>query len=201
MTEIAERSLFAKLAEISKEIERVPKSGHNDHQNYDYATASDIFDTIRPLMAERGLVLIPELISAAQDSKKSVLDWRMHITDAESGEQITIPWTSEAHDALDKGMAKAATNGKKSFFVHLFNISTGDLSVDSDNPDAARPDWLTPEAMTKLCHWAFVTKGLTPEQLYEALGEKWPIQLRVERKSVAVAMVESYLSEADAPAS
>ena len=45
-------SLYAKMAKVMGDIERLPKSGHNSHFKYDYATESDIADAIRPLLAK-----------------------------------------------------------------------------------------------------------------------------------------------------
>ncbi|MDT2521890.1 ERF family protein, partial [Enterococcus raffinosus] len=54
-----ESSLMHKLVEITQAVERIPKNGHNSHQNYDYALESDIKDVVRKEMANRNLMMIP----------------------------------------------------------------------------------------------------------------------------------------------
>ncbi len=141
----AKPTLYAKLAAVLGEIQRVPKSGKNKHFNYEYATNEDVLDFIRPLLAAHGIAFWASMVECAQaaeqtDSGKTTT--RTHIVlefafaDVDSGEVITSRWHGEALDSQDKGITKAATLAKKYFLLNTFLISTGDLRED---PDADAP--------------------------------------------------------------
>ncbi len=142
----AKPTLYAKLAAVLGEIQRVPKSGKNKHFNYEYATNEDVLDFIRPLLAAHGIAFWASMVECAQaaeqtDSGKTTT--RTHIVlefafaDVDSGEVITSRWHGEALDSQDKGITKAATLAKKYFLLNTFLISTGDLR---DDPDADAPE-------------------------------------------------------------
>lgn len=46
-----------RLAKIQQELQ-VPKSNHNDYGNYDYRSAEDILEKVKPLLEEEGLALL-----------------------------------------------------------------------------------------------------------------------------------------------
>ena len=118
--------VYAKVAKVMGAVHRIPKNGRNDFHKYDYVTEADLVDTIRPLMAEIGLVLI-----ASQDERDDSGEVvRIHHTftffDADDGSSVEFGVWGEGHDKLDKGSYKAFTGAMKYALMKSFLVSTGD---------------------------------------------------------------------------
>ena len=64
MTE--KRSLAAKLVEVMKAVESVPKNGWNDFHKYEYATEADILRAVRGKLAELGVLMLTSVRGRAR---------------------------------------------------------------------------------------------------------------------------------------
>ncbi|MEG0123149.1 ERF family protein [Enterococcus sp.] len=136
MAEIAreQKRLLTKLVEITAVVERIPKNGHNDKQNYDYALESDIKDVVRKEMSDRGLVLISSELSRNKSELQGrngvqqlvTLEVQFTIFDAETGESIQFTGFGDGQDFGDKALYKAKTGALKYALTTLFLIPTGD---------------------------------------------------------------------------
>ena len=153
------KSLVWKLAEVMSVVERVPKRGRNDFHKYDYATEADIAQAIRQALAERHILLIPEVTKYLQQelgpNKKgeardplTVLDMVFTFRDGETGESLAQPWVGIGQDGGDKGVYKAMTGAEKYFLLKTFLIPTGD-DPEHDNGAGKRPRQVTVEAPTR----------------------------------------------------
>lgn len=138
--------LAAKLADVMKAVERIPKNGWNDFHKYKFATEADIADAIRGELAARQVVLVPGITGMEREKvgdKGQVLTtlfMTMTFIDGESGEQIERPWLGAGADKEDKGHYKAMTGGEKYFLLKTFLVPTG------DDPEADGTKHTTPHA-------------------------------------------------------
>jgi hypothetical protein len=128
----AQAALFAKLASAMGKLERLPRSGHNSHFNYDFVTDSDVSDAVRAALASEGVAFFASLLRAHADGKKTVADFLYTFADSKTGATWSCNWTGEAIDSQDKGLAKAATSALKYFLLKTFVLSSGDPLDDSD---------------------------------------------------------------------
>lgn len=147
MGEVPKPSLLVrKLAEVMGEVSHVPKSGHNQTQNYNYATEADVLASVRAGLAKRHVVLTPRV---------EKLDWRqiqreagkaplnvatVHMTfcahDGETGEVLEVASTvGEGMDSGDKAVFKAMTGATKYAVLKLFLIPTGDDPEADGKPE------------------------------------------------------------------
>jgi len=127
--------LFKKMSNIMGKLERIPKNGFNKHFQYAFVEDSDVLDAVRKAMSEAGLCLFVSMVELKQEGKKTVGHFRFTFADGETGETMTVPWSGEAIDTQDKGIAKTATSAVKYFLLKTFLISTGDEpDSDSDGP-------------------------------------------------------------------
>lgn len=137
MSEKAEtpsRNLMHKLVEIMNSVERIPKNGHNNHQNYDYAQESDIKDVVRKELAERNVMMIPNELSRTttqiptkNGSQQLVtLEIEYTLIDADSSETMKMVGYGDGQDSGDKAVYKAKTGALKYALTSLFMIPTGD---------------------------------------------------------------------------
>lgn len=139
------KSLVRKLAEISKEIGRVPKNGYNAFHKYKYVLESDLVDHIRPLLADRNVIIVPRVArtfggeSATvgrveemtgwahnNDGDLSIIIFEYDIIDGDSNERITTSAVGYGSDKGDKGAYKASTGAYKYMLMRLFQVATGD---------------------------------------------------------------------------
>jgi len=132
----AQAALFAKLARVMGKLNRLPKSGHNAHFNYDFVTDGDVSDAVRAALASENVAFFASLLRASTDGKKTVADFLFTFADGETGATWPCHWTGEAMDTQDKGTAKAATSALKYFLLKTFVLSAGD---PVDDPDADGP--------------------------------------------------------------
>ncbi len=149
--------LVKKLASVMATIERIPKRGHNNFHNYDYATEADIVAVVRQELAKRHVMLIPAIIGREREpvgEKGSVLthlDMAFTFLDGETGEEKTFRWLGAGTDKEDKGAYKAMTGGEKYFLLKTFLIPTGDdPEVEADEQPAAvgQPRTRAPQPQT-----------------------------------------------------
>ena len=127
------KGLAAKLVQVLKGVQRVPKNGRNTFQNYDYTTQADAIEHVRPLLAEAGLALLYDCLEV-QDLENARVRVKVQYTliDSDSGESKATVCYGEARDAdrqgqpQDKGLYKAITGANKYWLFQTFMISTGD---------------------------------------------------------------------------
>ncbi len=130
-------ALYAKMAAILGELERVPKRGTNSYYGYKYATESDLLDELRPAMARHRVAFFLSIDGAERIDMKGARGGdvtRVYVTATfacgDTGETITVKWWGDGQDAGDKGLYKALTGAVKYLMMKVFLISTG------DDPDA-----------------------------------------------------------------
>lgn len=130
-----ELNLMQKLAEIMNDIERIPKRGHNDFHNYDYALEADIKDVVRTELAkrkimmfsnERSRTMMPVTTRKGATEQIVTLEVEYTLIDSASGETIKFTGYGDGQDAGDKAVYKAKTGALKYALTSLFLIPTGD---------------------------------------------------------------------------
>jgi hypothetical protein len=124
----------------------VQKAGHNDFQNYKYATEADAIAALRPIMIKHGLCMIPSVESVEQDEwgNTNVL---MHyrILD-EDGNFLSFRAAGSGNDKNskgvgDKGIYKALTGASKYALLKTFMMETGDdPEVPSQQEKESKPE-------------------------------------------------------------
>lgn len=138
-------SLFRKVAQVLGEIERVPKHGHNSYYNYDYATESDLVETVRPALSKAGLAMFATIVQVeALENNITRVAVDITLGCADTGEVWTSRWFGDGQDKGEKGIYKAYTGAIKYWLMKTFLVSTGDDPEDDgaqpkDKAQPARP--------------------------------------------------------------
>ena len=133
----AQAALFAKLAAVMGQLERLPKSGHNSHFNYDFVTDGDVSDAVRAALAAEGVAFFASMKGTHLDGKKTTAYFTYTFADGQTGATWSCDWVGEAIDSQDKGIAKAATSALKYFLLKTFVLSSGDPADDIDSDNAS----------------------------------------------------------------
>ena len=131
-----ELNLREKFAEVRRRLGYVQKRGHNERHNYSYVTAADLAGSVGDILAELGVVVIPQLQSISTETPRSSSDriarvvMNYRFVDARSGEELTVRVAGEGADPGDKAPYKAMTGALKYALLQSFLLSTGDDPED-----------------------------------------------------------------------
>lgn len=139
---MSEGGIYAKLAEAITEVDWLTKDGTNEFHHYKYTSAEEVYRRLRGPLLNRGLVILPEIATVAQDGDLTLITLHIRIVDSASGESIAVEWAGEGQDKGDKGTYKAATGGMKTFLRHLFMLPTDDdpeADAATDKAPAKQP--------------------------------------------------------------
>jgi len=142
------QNLVRAIAAVMTDLGRIPKTGTNKFDNYDYATESDVADAIRPLLGKHGLAFLPTVAEAdkwdAGTTRQGTQQWGVTIaldvtvTDGETAH--VSRWFGEAIDRGDKAYYKAYTGALKYALLKTFCAGQGDdPEQDSPEPTKAPP--------------------------------------------------------------
>jgi ERF superfamily len=131
-----ELNLREKFAEVRRRLGYVQKRGHNERHNYSYVTAADLAGSVGDILAELGVVVIPQLQSISTETPRSSSDriarvvMNYRFVDARSGEELSVRVAGEGADPGDKAPYKAMTGALKYALLQSFLLSTGDDPED-----------------------------------------------------------------------
>lgn len=139
--------LFTKLAKVQGQLKSIPESGRNTFHKYNYATAMDIINAVRPVCAENGLVVSLSCVDQQilNDGKAAFVVVTLTVTDSETGESAFSTMPGYAEDAKsDKSLWKAITGASKYAIRSFFCLATtDDPENDSESertPKTAKAD-------------------------------------------------------------
>lgn len=142
------KTLFGKLARITQKMQRIRKTGRHP-QGYQFATDTDIIESVRDAMADENIAIISNLVSwqvleggATQKGAPifhTVAEFEFVFVCADTGASFACKWVNEALDSSDKGFNKAATAALKYFLMKTFLITTGEPDLhEGDNVQATK---------------------------------------------------------------
>mgnify|MGYP000438081232 CR=1 FL=1 len=134
-----------KMIEVMRTCRYMPKDGYNSFQKYKYTTAAGMFAKINEALTEQGLFTSTEIksiqlsdatTSKGNTEKFAVVELKIHVTDAETGEQITFEGAGSGQDAGDKAIMKANTAALKYAYIGGLCIAMSDDPEQDSNTDA-----------------------------------------------------------------
>lgn len=120
------KSIYPKMAKVMSQVSRVPKNGYNSFHKYNYATESDLTESIRPILLDAGLVFFSNVLEESRDGEFTKVKMEFTLADVETGETLKSTYWGEGQDKGDKGLYKAYTGATKYFLMKTFLIPTGD---------------------------------------------------------------------------
>lgn len=133
-------NLTEKLLNIQTRVDGVVKDAQNTSDKYRYTSSTLVNSTIRPLMNEHRLLLIPETTNAKLTEGATRSGTTRYMTelylnmvwlDVDTGDKLSVPWYAQGVDlAGEKGVGKAQTYAEKYFLLKFFHVPT-----DEDDPD------------------------------------------------------------------
>ncbi len=147
-TELKSPAIYPALIKANKAIGAIAKNNANQQQHFMFRGVDDVYNELHPILAECGIVIIPEVESYEISEKRTkkfdsnkqpyesvTLYTRatiLHHFTAEDGSHVTTKVVGEAMDSGDKGMNKAMSIALKYALFQLFTIPT----KEDKDPDA-----------------------------------------------------------------
>lgn len=173
------KSIYKKISQVMSQVNRVPKNGYNSFHKYNYATESDLTESIRPILIEAGLAFFTTVLEQNREGEFTKVKMEFTLVDIDTGETLKSTYWGEGQDKGDKGLYKAYTGATKYFLMKTFLIPTGDdpegdSTVDERNENN-KPVKLASEKQLNLITDLLkknVSEKFSFEDLYVALQQK-----------------------------
>lgn len=135
-------TLYSKVARVMGAVGMIEKNGFNNFHNYEYATAEDIKEALRPLCAKENLWISSEIADYTKNvvgsSKGSYVEIELvmnfTLRCGDTGAMTSLRYDGYALDKGDKHIYKAYTGAMKYFLINNFMLSTGD-DPEIDSPE------------------------------------------------------------------
>ena len=160
---MTQRTIFKALSAVQSDLSKVgiAKNQKNSHQNYKFRGIDDVLNTLAPIIAEHGVLIIPNVLS--KDIKTTatknggvasyvILEVGFVLYDSE-GDSICHTAYGEALDTSDKAVNKAMTAAYKYFLFQAFCIPIdGVEDADSEQIQqvASQPALVTAETLAQI---------------------------------------------------
>lgn len=164
-------TLFAKMARVMAQLERLPQNGYNAHFKYRFTTNADVSDAVRKALAVENVAFFVELIEATREGDRTVVDLAFTFACGDTGETLTKKWKAEANDKQDKGLAKAYTAGLKYFLLKTFILSTGE-EPDSDIGPSQTSSESSPPVPSQKRNGYNEAVAIDPKKLFDIVQSK-----------------------------
>lgn len=135
MTEPAKLMVLERIQAVMKAMPVIPKSGHNKHDNYDYASRDDIVGVVGKLMAEHGLVFT---LSKVVDNTFQASYF--NVSDREDVISFELDASGHHPNAAKSPQAYGSAISYAEKFAHrtMFQIETGDKDPDNESGDGPK---------------------------------------------------------------
>ncbi len=125
------KNITQKLIKVQSEL-KAPKGQKNTFGNYNYRSAEDILEAVKPLLSEQGLLMtITDIIE--QVGERYYIQAKVTITDGED----TIEVTGYARESLNKkGMDDSQITGTASSYARKYAMNGLFLIDDTKDSDS-----------------------------------------------------------------
>lgn len=139
--------IAASIIKITREIGRVQKRGENTFHKYTYAKWEDILDVLSPMIADNGLIIIPNEVhhNVLESLATIAITYEFTIVNEdgdvwpEKPKQTQLCKIKDQKNVIDdKAASKCFTQAQKYMMLSLFKIRTSD-TVDADASDDPIP--------------------------------------------------------------
>lgn len=190
---MSDRTVFKALNEVQKELASIGigKNQKNDFDGYQYRGIDDVLNTLGPILAKHGVLIIPSVESSetrqvptknggTQNHTKMTVNYTLYDV---HGDHVTHSAQGEAFDRGDKSVNKAMTAAYKYFMFQSFCIPMVGNDADSDShevSDTTEVDHM--EAVRDLMPSIMAIKESISSGDYSAGQEAW-IELTDQEKT------------------
>lgn len=141
-------NIYEAIASIMQKGAAVSKDKRNEQQRFMYRGIDDVMNVFNPLMAEAGIFMVPEVLSANREERQtskggnliySVLRVKYTFY-ASDGTSVSATVIGEGMDSGDKASNKAMAVAMKYAMFQVFCIPTEEIAdPDAETPEPSKP--------------------------------------------------------------
>ena len=125
-------SVYEKLIAVQSEL-KAPKNQHNSFGNYNYRSAEDILEALKPVLKEHGAVVFISDKPVVKENLWSYIEATATFVDIETGEKVEVTAFARENETK-KGMDVSQITGSASSYARKYALN-GLLLID-DTKDA-----------------------------------------------------------------
>ena len=141
-------NIYEAIADIMKEGCVISKEKYNQQQKFKYRGIDDVMNVFQPLMAARGIFVVPEVLENHREERHSKQGSNLiysvlkvkYTFFASDGSSISAVVIGEGMDSADKASNKALAAAMKYAMFQTFCIPTAEM----EDPDGSSPPASTP---------------------------------------------------------
>lgn len=145
------QNVYQLIASVAAEIaqEGIGKHRKNQQQGYSFRGIDDVYNTLAPIIAKHGLVILPRCLSREITERANkaggllfsvVVEVEFDFVSSHDGSRHTVKTYGEAMDSADKATNKAMSAAYKYAAFQAFCIPTeGDNDADATTHQVAQP--------------------------------------------------------------
>lgn len=183
---MSERTIFKALSAIQKELasKGISKNQENTYDNYKFRGIDQVLNTVSPIFASHGVVLLPSQesceIRTIQSSQgkpmnhcKVVMEFTFY---DENGDSVTSKFPGEAMDRGDKAVNKACTAAYKYFLFEALCIPVeGTPDADSESHEVGEENPLAAHDAAVKANFESINciKQSIEQEEWEVVAEAW----------------------------
>lgn len=141
-----EKQIYKAIPVIMGEIGHISKDKKNQQQGFMFRGVDQVMNTMKPLLADHGVFVVPEVISTKREERQTAkggnLIYTMHTIRfhfcATDGSEVVATVVGEGMDMADKSSNKAMAVAFKYACFQVFCIPTEEMA--KDDPDNYVPE-------------------------------------------------------------
>lgn len=140
-------TIYEAIADIMKEGYAISKNKRNQQQGFQYRGIDDVMNTFQPIMAERGIFVVPEVLETAREERQnknggnliySVMKVKYTFF-ASDGSSVSATVVGEGMDSGDKASNKAMSVAMKYAMFQVFCIPTEEMRDPDEESHEVTP--------------------------------------------------------------
>lgn len=128
-------TIYEAIADIMKEGYAISKNKLNQQQGFQYRGIDDVMNTFQPIMAERGIFVVPEVLETAREERQTTKGGNLiysvmkikYTFYASDGSSVSATVVGEGMDSGDKASNKAMSVAMKYAMFQVFCIPTEEM--------------------------------------------------------------------------
>ena len=138
--------IIKRITAIMADVGHIGKDCRNQQQGFMFRGIDQVMNTMHPLLAKHGVVIIPEVVETKREERVTksggTLIYTMHRINyrfiADDGSEVVATVVGEGMDSADKSSNKAMAVAFKYACFQVFCIPTEEMV--KDDPDAYSPE-------------------------------------------------------------
>lgn len=126
-------SVYQKLIEVQSEL-KAPKNQHNSFGNYNYRSAEDILEALKPVLKEHGAVVFISDKPVVKENLWSYIEATATFVDIETGEKVEVTAFAREPESK-KGSDVSQITGASSSYARKYALNGLFLIDDTKDAD------------------------------------------------------------------